>query len=89
MPSITIYATPTCPYCIAAKRLLNKKNLGFHEIDVTHDSELRNEMRKKAGGVNTVPQIWIEDTHIDGYGDLRAMDRSGDLDKHLQGLSTK
>jgi len=89
MPSITIYATPTCPYCIAAKRLLKKKNLSFHEVDVTHDPELRNKMRKKAGGINTVPQIWIKDTHIGGYDDLHAMERSGDLDKHLQGLTTK
>jgi glutaredoxin 3 len=34
-------------------------------------------------GRHTVPQIYIGDTHVGGYGDLAALNRSGELDKLL------
>jgi glutaredoxin 3 len=83
MPSITIYTTATCPYCIAAKALLKRKGASFHEIDVAGRPELRAEMRTKAGGVNTVPQIWIGETHVGGCDDLHALDAAGKLDPLL------
>ncbi len=33
-PKVTIYTTPYCPYCHAAKRLLKSKGVAFEEIDV-------------------------------------------------------
>lgn len=66
-----------------AKALLRAKGAGYDEIDVTGAAGLRAEMRSKAGGRNTVPQIWIGETHVGGCDDLQALERSGKLDQLL------
>lgn len=81
--SITIYTTPTCPYCTAAKSLLGNKQAGFTEIDVSMQPELREEMMRRSGR-RTVPQIFIGTTHVGGYDDLAALDSAGRLDVLLQ-----
>ncbi len=83
MPSIKIYTTSHCPFCHMAKALLRAKGAGYDEIDVTGAAGLRAEMRSKAGGRNTVPQIWIGETHVGGCDDLQALERSGKLDQLL------
>ncbi len=83
MPNITIYTTSSCPYCIAAKALLRKKGAPFHEIDVNTAPGIRAGMREKAGGINTVPQIWIGETHVGGCDVLHVLDRAGNLDPML------
>lgn len=83
MAKVTIYTTMFCPYCHMAKDLLHKKGIAFEEIDVNTRSGLRDEMRKKAGGRNTVPQIWIGERHVGGCDDLYALDRAGRLDPLL------
>jgi glutaredoxin 3 len=85
MPSITIYTTPICPYCHAAKALLNKKGAAFTEIDVSGDPALRQDMMAKAHGRCTVPQIFIGTTHVGGCDDLYALDARGGLDPLLAG----
>ena len=87
MPRIVIYSTLMCPYCHAAKQLLKQKGADFEEIDVTFNSDKRAEMREKAGGRNTVPQIFIGDTHVGGSDDLHDLDRAGKLDPLLQGAA--
>ena len=83
MPRIEIYATPTCPFCIAAKALLTRKGAPFEEIDVSAKPERRAEMVGRAGGRRTVPQIFIDGTHVGGSDDLHALDRDGRLDRML------
>jgi glutaredoxin 3 len=85
MARITIYTTAFCPYCFMAKRLLTEKGASFQEIDVTGDRAARAELRDKAGGRTTVPQIWIGDLHIGGASELHALDRDGKLDALLAG----
>jgi glutaredoxin 3 len=85
MPSITIYTTPICPYCHAAKALLQRKKAAFDEIDVSRDAKLRAAMTERAGGRHTVPQIFIGEKHVGGYDDLSALDRQGGLDPLLAG----
>lgn len=85
MSGITIYTTPVCPYCVKAKALLSKKGYGqVHEIDVSQDTSLRDEMIQKSGGRMTVPQIFIGDVHVGGCDDLYALDEKGDLDPLLK-----
>jgi glutaredoxin 3 len=84
MPDVIIYTKPYCPYCHAAKSLLNKKNVQFTEIPIT-SPEHQAEMAKKAGGKSTVPQIWIGARHVGGCDDLHALEYSGELDKLLAG----
>ncbi|MFV0369485.1 MAG: glutaredoxin 3 [Hyphomicrobiaceae bacterium] len=85
MAKVTIYTTMFCPYCHMAKDLLNRKGAAFEEIDVNTKAGLRAEMQKKAGGRNTVPQIWIGERHVGGCDDLIALDRKGELDPLLAG----
>ncbi|NDF13631.1 MAG: glutaredoxin [Proteobacteria bacterium] len=60
MPTITVYSTSYCPYCVRAKGLLKRKGVAYTEINVEDDAE-REKMIAKAGGRRTVPQIFIGD----------------------------
>lgn len=82
MAKIEIYTTPTCPYCYAAKSLLNQKGADYTEITVL-DPDLRAAMTQRANGRRTVPQIFIGETHVGGYDDMAALDRAGGLDPLL------
>jgi glutaredoxin 3 len=84
MPAITIYTSVSCPYCIQAKRLLDRKGLPYSEIDVTYDTARRFEMIK-ASGRRTVPQIFIGEQPIGGFDELYALEQSGELDGMLAG----
>ncbi len=83
MKSVEIYTTQTCPYCIAAKRLLTKKGVAFTEIDVGRDLSLRDTMVRRANGSRTVPQIFIGGQHVGGCDDIHALDHTGALDPLL------
>jgi glutaredoxin 3 len=83
MARVTIYTTILCPYCHMAKELLRAKFVTFDEVDVTGNSALRAEMCSKAGGRNTVPQIWIGERHVGGCDDLMCLERNGKLDPLL------
>jgi glutaredoxin 3 len=84
MPKVEIYTTPWCPYCHAAKALLNQKGVSFSEVDAA-DPEVRSAMVQRAHGRRTVPQIFIGETHVGGYDDMAALDRHGRLDPLLEG----
>ena len=83
MAKITMYSTAVCPYCVAAERLLRSK--GVAEIDkirVDLDPEQRAVMMEKTGR-RTVPQIYINETHVGGFDDLSALEHAGKLDPLL------
>ena len=83
MKDVTIYTTRTCPYCHAAKALLERKGVRYSEIDVGADPALRHKMMMRASGRRTVPQIFVGETHVGGCDDLHALDREGGLDPLL------
>jgi glutaredoxin 3 len=83
MKRIEIYTTAYCPYCIAAKELLNRKGATFTEYNVSGDSKRRAEMIQRANGGYTVPQIFIGATHVGGCDELYALDGEGKLDPLL------
>ncbi|MGL4967324.1 MAG: glutaredoxin 3 [Inquilinus sp.] len=83
MPPVTVYSSPFCPYCYMAKKLLTQKGVSFEEIDVVAEPSRREEMRQRANGRNTVPQIFIGATHVGGNDDLQALERAGRLDPLL------
>lgn len=83
MSRVTMYVTATCPYCIAAERLLVGKGVtGIDKIRVDLEPRRRAEMTQKSGR-GTVPQIWIGERHIGGCDDLQALERAGKLDPLL------
>lgn len=79
---VIIYGNSSCPFCGAARMLLTKKTVEFEDISVAGDPALFAEMQEKSGR-QTVPQIFIGDTHVGGFDDLYALDQSGELDKLL------
>jgi glutaredoxin 3 len=83
-PAVTVYVSDWCPYCQRAKGLLAQKNVVFSEINVEDEPKLREEMIARSSR-RTVPQIFIGDKHIGGCDDLFELDRSGELDRLIQG----
>ena len=80
---ITIYTSPMCGYCHAAKDLLRRRDVTFTEVDVMADPDRRREMTERSGGGRTVPQILIGERPIGGFTELVALERSGGLDRLL------
>jgi len=83
MKAVTLYTTPFCGYCLAAKRLLRDKGVSFEEIDVATDPSRRPEMIQRASGQRRVPQILVGDRHIGGFDEMYALDWAGKLDPLL------
>ena len=83
MPNVVMYTTAYCPYCSHAERLLTSKGVqNIEKIRIDLQPELRAEMMQKTGR-RTVPQIYIDDKHIGGFEELRALDLAGKLDPLL------
>ena len=83
MPKIEIYTQPWCPYCSRAINLLKAKGAVFQEIEAPGGSAARADARKRAGGLTSVPQIFIDGAHIGGSDELAALERTGKLDALL------
>ncbi len=63
---ITIYTTPTCPYCKQAKEFLRERKVAFKEIDVAADSAAAQEMIEKTGQLG-VPVIEVDGKLLVGF----------------------
>lgn len=84
MVTVKMYTTGICPYCQRAKALLAQKGItDIEEIRVDTDSAVRDEMMQRTGR-RTVPQIYIGDTHVGGFDDLKALNDAGQLDALLK-----
>lgn len=80
MAKVEIYTKMMCPYCSRAKALLREKGVDFEETDITMGGPKRAEMIERANGGYTVPQIFIDGTHVGGSDDLAALEAAGKLD---------
>jgi glutaredoxin 3 len=69
---------------VAAKNLLKAKGLSWNEVRIDLDHAQRDVMLQKSGGRRTVPQVFINGTHVGGFDDLAAADRSGRLAEILE-----
>jgi glutaredoxin 3 len=83
MAHVEVYTRIFCGYCVRAKELLDAKGAAYDEIDITLNGALRAEMIRRAGGRSSVPQIFIDGTHVGGCDDLHALDAAGRLDPLL------
>ncbi len=63
---VTIYSTPTCPYCIRAKQFLKDSNIEFEDIDVSENQEKAQEMISRSGQMG-VPVLDIDGEIIVGF----------------------
>ena len=83
MPKVEIYTGMMCGYCTRALRLLDSKDVVYKQIDVSMNAKLRAEMRGRAGGHTSVPQIFIDGMHVGGCQELYALEGAGKLDALL------
>jgi glutaredoxin 3 len=84
MKKIIIYTGPMCNYCSAAKHLLNKKKVNYTEFDIGNDPTKMKEMQEKTKGARTIPQIFIGNTYVGGYMELKSLETQGKLDNLLK-----
>jgi glutaredoxin 3 len=83
-----IWTKDFCPYCVEAKRILRDLNISYHEYKIGSPSETpqanqtivdRSALLAKLPTARTVPQIWIDGTHVGGCTDLAAAVKRGDF----------
>tara|TARA_B100000700_G_C14905584_1_gene789538 strand:- start:787 stop:1053 length:267 start_codon:yes stop_codon:yes gene_type:complete len=79
MKKVTIYTGPACNFCDAAKRLLNRNNISFNEINISTEDGKMQEMIDKSNGKRTIPQIFFDHNHIGGYTELRDLEKNNKL----------
>ena len=84
MQKVVIYSGPMCNYCSAAKHLLNKKKINYTEFDIAIDPSKMQEMQERTKGAKTIPQIFIGETYVGGYNELKALELQGKLDDLLK-----
>ena len=84
MAKVEIYTWRTCPFCIRAKDLLDRKGVSYTEHSVDGDEPGRDAMADRGDGRRSVPQVFIDDRHIGGCDDLYALDASGELEAMLE-----
>ena len=75
---IEIYTQAECPYCAAAKRLLEKRGLSYKEFKLADNPVLEQELRTLTNRKST-PQIFIDGDHIGGFDELVELDQGGRL----------
>ncbi len=56
---VTVYSTPTCPYCKMAKEFFQHHGVEFESIDVAADEKKAEEMIQKSGQMG-VPVIVVK-----------------------------
>jgi len=83
MKKVTIYTTNICPYCVDAKKLLEKKGAAYEELRIDLNPELVEEAIERSGGLKTVPQIFIGDYHVGGCDELHELEYENKLDSLL------
>lgn len=83
-PDVLMYTTSWCGYCTRARRLFEERGVRFRDIDIEEVDGARQEMIERSGRTS-VPQIFIDDRHIGGYDDAKALDEAGQLQPMLAG----
>lgn len=67
---VTIYTTPTCHFCHAAKDFFDAQKVAYTSVDVAADSEKRKEMIDMTGQMG-VPVIRIGDDVVVGFDEAK------------------
>jgi len=84
MEKVVIYTGPMCNYCSAAKHLLNKRKVDYTEFNIATDPAKMQDMQERTKGAKTIPQIFIGETYVGGYTELKSLDLQGKLDDLLK-----
>ena len=84
MKDVTVYMGPMCSFCDAAKRLLNRNNISYKEINIAIEEGKMHEMLSNSSGKRTIPQIFFDNHHFGGYEELRALEKENKLENLLK-----
>lgn len=76
--NVTVYSTPTCPWCSRVKDYLNYKEVRFKDVNVAEDRNGAMEMIQKSGQ-RGVPVIDVNGNIVVGFNQL-------ELDRLLSGM---
>ena len=79
--TVEIYTWRFCPFCLRAKALLKEKGVQFKEYSIDGDDDARTKMAERAGGLRTVPQIFINGNGIGGCDELYELERNNELNE--------
>ena len=74
--NVTIYTTPSCHFCHAAKEFFAEHNVAFTEFDVASDFDKRREMIEMTGQMG-VPVIRIGDDVVVGFDESKVRELVG------------
>lgn len=84
MATVQIYIKTTCPYCVAAKQLLDSKGVNYQEFNVLSMSQDElDDLNQRTNNYRTVPRIFIGDAFIGGFDNLNKLQKDGKLDDLL------
>ena len=83
MQKVVIYTGPMCNYCSAAKHLLSKKKVDYTEFNIATNPAKMQEMQERTKGARTIPQIFIGETYVGGYSELKTLEVEGKLNSLL------
>jgi len=83
MSTITMYSTRSCPFCVQAENLLQRKGLAVNKILVDQNQNDFVTMVERTAR-RSVPQIFVGNRHVGGFTDLVALEQSGQLDEWLK-----
>ena len=79
---VEIYGTSFCRHCLAARKLLDSRQIKYTEYLIDLMPLERNEMLRRCKR-KKVPQILINDVPIGGDEELHELDASGELQRLL------
>lgn len=70
---VVIFGRPGCPFCVFANQLADKLQAagaieGFRYVDIQAEGITKADLEKTIGKpVTTVPQIFVDKTHVGGF----------------------
>ena len=77
MPAV-LYSTNFCVYCVMARRTLERHGIEYEERHMRRSD--RDRLAALGGGL-TFPQIEIGGRVVNGFAELRRLERDGELEK--------
>ena len=83
MSRVRVYTSRTCPFCVAAKRLLSSLGAEYEEVLLDDRPELRAELSRANGNWRSVPMVFIGDDFIGGFEETARLHREGKLEPML------
>ena len=86
--AVVMYSSDFCPFCHAAKRLLEARGVAFEGDRRGFPSRAPGGNARARGGRHTVPQIFVGEHHVGGCDELYALERAGELAPLLEGAAS-